>query len=60
MYILQSDPHSKSWYNHTQLQNFLYFVLRTSKIHSQQLSNIPYSIINYNHHAVNYIPMTYI
>ena len=60
MYILQSDPHSKSMYNHMQLQIFLYCVLRTSKIDSQQVSNIPYSTINYNHHAVNYIPMTYI
>ena len=33
--------------------------MRNFKIYSQQLSDVQYDIINYNHHAVNNIPKTY-
>ena len=39
-------------HHHMQLQ------FCTFKTYSQQLSNVQYSIVNYNHHVVYYIPMT--
>ena len=34
--------------------------MRTFKIYSLRLSNMQNNIANYDHHAVHYIPMTYL
>ena len=35
-------------------------MVRTFKIYFQQFSDIYYSVVNYSHHAVHYIPTAYI
>ena len=44
---------------HTSLQIYS-LVIRAFKIYSWPLSNMQYSIVNYSHHAVHYISMTFI
>ena len=64
LYILQSGHHHMSSYirRSTQLQKVLLFflVMKILKIYSLHLSNMQQSIINYGHHAVYYIPITYL
>ena len=61
MYILQNDPHNKSSYSspHVVTKKFLLWweMLRSTLL---AISNIQYSIVNYSHHAVHYIPRTYL
>ena len=59
MYILLNDYHSKLA-SSPHIVAVFFLVMRMFKIYSQQLANIPCSVVNYSHHAVHYIPRTYV